>query len=91
MTNCPNCGAPAKGSRCEYCGTPLERETVAYYADNRIVMELDVQAQEKLENMASRVRQLTANLRGIPAREAAEEFRRLSTAARAVGLTRERR
>ena len=24
MTNCPNCGAPAKGSRCEYCGTPLE-------------------------------------------------------------------
>lgn len=24
MTNCPNCGAPAAGSRCEYCGTPLE-------------------------------------------------------------------
>lgn len=72
MTNCPNCGAPAAGSRCEYCGTPLERETVAYYADNRIVMDLDVQETEKQEAVASRVRQLTANLRRIPAREAAD-------------------
>jgi len=23
-TNCPNCGAPAKGPACEYCGTPLK-------------------------------------------------------------------
>lgn len=22
-SNCPNCGAPAKGLACEYCGTPL--------------------------------------------------------------------
>ena len=22
--NCPNCGAPAKGLACEYCGTPLK-------------------------------------------------------------------
>ena len=21
MTNCPNCGAPVTGRRCEYCGT----------------------------------------------------------------------
>jgi predicted amidophosphoribosyltransferase len=21
ITNCPNCGAPITGSRCEYCGT----------------------------------------------------------------------
>lgn len=21
--NCPNCGAPMKGSRCEYCGTEI--------------------------------------------------------------------
>ena len=21
MTNCPNCGAPTVGGRCEYCGT----------------------------------------------------------------------
>lgn len=84
MTNCPNCGAPAAGSRCEYCGTPLERETVAYYADNRIV-ELDVQETENLEAVASRVRLLTANLRRIPAREAAEAFRRLSAADGIVG------
>ena len=23
MTNCPNCGAPIQGTRCEYCGTPF--------------------------------------------------------------------
>ena len=23
-SNCPNCGAPAKGLACEYCGTPLK-------------------------------------------------------------------
>ena len=22
--NCPNCGAPRSGYRCEYCGTPFE-------------------------------------------------------------------
>ena len=22
-TNCPNCGAPLKGGRCEHCGTEL--------------------------------------------------------------------
>ena len=25
MTNCPNCGAPITGPRCEYCGTQFER------------------------------------------------------------------
>ena len=25
--NCPNCGAPRTGTRCEYCGTPF-----LYYA-----------------------------------------------------------
>ena len=24
MTNCPNCAAPLKGGRCEYCGTQVE-------------------------------------------------------------------
>lgn len=23
VTNCPNCGAPITGARCEYCGTTL--------------------------------------------------------------------
>lgn len=26
MTNCPNCGAPIKGSRCEYCGTQFHQD-----------------------------------------------------------------
>ncbi len=25
-TNCPNCGAPLSGSKCEYCGTVFEME-----------------------------------------------------------------
>lgn len=25
--NCPNCGAPMKGSRCEYCGTEFGEKT----------------------------------------------------------------
>lgn len=25
MTNCPNCNAPIKGQRCEYCGTVFEK------------------------------------------------------------------
>lgn len=24
MTNCPNCAAPLKGGKCEYCGTQVE-------------------------------------------------------------------
>ena len=31
MTNCPNCGAPITGPRCEYCGTVFERPKVVYY------------------------------------------------------------
>lgn len=27
--NCPNCGAPVRGSECEYCGTIFER-TISY-------------------------------------------------------------
>ena len=25
ITNCPNCGAPAKGRQCEFCGTVFVR------------------------------------------------------------------
>ena len=28
--NCPNCGAPMKGGRCEYCGTEMERTGESY-------------------------------------------------------------
>ena len=26
MSNCPNCGAPITGDRCEYCGTVFRKE-----------------------------------------------------------------
>lgn len=29
--NCPNCGAPVTGPRCEYCGTQFEKPKTAYY------------------------------------------------------------
>lgn len=28
QTNCPNCGAPISGHKCEYCGTVFDRNTV---------------------------------------------------------------
>ena len=43
ILNCPNCGAPITGDRCEYCGTQLsdDTETVEFYADNRVVMRME--------------------------------------------------
>ena len=47
-TNCPNCGAPIDRSRdsCEYCGTPYPEkpETAKLYADNRLVMEVQIES-----------------------------------------------
>lgn len=28
IPNCPNCGAPIKGSKCEYCGTTFSADNV---------------------------------------------------------------
>lgn len=36
LTNCKNCGAPLKGSVCEYCGT--------VYRENQIYMNVNVDA-----------------------------------------------
>ena len=27
MTNCPNCGAPITGSKCDYCGTVFQKNS----------------------------------------------------------------
>lgn len=44
--NCPNCGAPANGCKCAYCGTPLRLQsvqdephqiTVNLYADDVVI------------------------------------------------------
>ena len=36
VLNCPNCGAPITGCKCEYCGTVFKEEEPAqrFYADN---------------------------------------------------------
>lgn len=44
MTNCPNCGAPITGEKCEYCGTVFEEktlETQILYADCKPVMTIE--------------------------------------------------
>lgn len=34
MTNCPNCAAPLKGGKCEYCGTQVEPPRRALVGEN---------------------------------------------------------
>ena len=29
MTNCPNCGAPFTGDKCEYCGTESKKSALS--------------------------------------------------------------
>ena len=37
MTNCPNCGAPYHGHKCEYCGTIIpEYEKLMEYYQSKI-------------------------------------------------------
>lgn len=54
-TNCPNCGAPIDRSRdsCEYCGTPYpwKPETAKLYADNQLVMEVQIEANKNSDKL----------------------------------------
>ena len=34
LTNCPNCAAPLKGGRCEYCGTQVEQPRLVFVEEN---------------------------------------------------------
>lgn len=36
VPNCPNCGAPIKGSTCEYCGTTFSVDTEALQSAKKI-------------------------------------------------------
>ena len=40
MYNCPNCGAPRTGDKCEYCGTVFRRQepTSVLFADGTPIM-----------------------------------------------------
>lgn len=55
ITNCPNCGAPIDISRssCEYCGTlyPCKPETAKLYADNQLVMEVQIEANKNSDEL----------------------------------------
>lgn len=55
MTNCPNCGAPIDQSRdsCEYCGTPYpwKPETTKFYADNQLIMEVQIEANKNSDKL----------------------------------------
>lgn len=54
-TNCPNCGAPIDRSRdsCEYCGTPYPEkpETAKLYADNQLVMEVQIESNKRADEL----------------------------------------
>ena len=54
-TNCPNCGAPIDISRssCEYCGTPYPEkpETAKLYADNQLVMEVQIESNKRADEL----------------------------------------
>lgn len=55
ITNCPNCGAPIDISRssCEYCGTPYpdKPETAKFYADNQLVMEVQIESNKRSDEL----------------------------------------
>lgn len=48
MTNCPNCGAPITGPKCEYCGTVFPERIYSIKA--RTMLELE--AEHLKRNMA---------------------------------------
>lgn len=37
MYNCPNCGAPITGEKCEYCGTVFNAETANRASDEHYI------------------------------------------------------
>ena len=55
ITNCPNCGAPIDilRSSCEYCGTPYpdKPETTKFYADNQLVMEVQIESNKRSDEL----------------------------------------
>ena len=65
-TNCPNCGAPITGDKCEYCGTSFRyaaTEAVTLYADDKAIATLEVEEPAHF---------------GVSTAEAAEAFNRLA-------------
>lgn len=44
-TNCPNCGAPLKGNKCEYCGTEI------HHIDEDAIRKLELEKQSVMAQM----------------------------------------
>ncbi len=84
MTNCPNCGAPIDISRssCEYCGTPYpdKPETAKLYADNQLVMEVQIESNkcsnELIKQLSDRDRLLRKAYESMTAWQPTEEQKR---------------
>ena len=41
-SNCPNCGAPRHGARCEYCGTPFVFYAYEGEIPNEVKIDIEV-------------------------------------------------
>ena len=62
MTNCPNCAAPLKGGKCEYCGTQVDppRRVLVPESHSYITMSVD-KIQIGLVNMGNEYRKIVVN------------------------------
>lgn len=54
-TNCPNCGAPLKGGKCEYCGTitnDVDSEIARLELEKQIIInQIENQRQTTLQTL----------------------------------------
>ena len=63
MLNCPNCGAPITGGKCEYCGTVFrdrEEDAEILYADNRPILTLKMDTKQLCDRISTE--EMNANL-----------------------------
>ncbi len=51
-TNCPNCGAPLNGSKCEYCGTEI------HHVDEDVIRQLEYE-KLRVQSQIDNIRQTT--------------------------------
>ena len=49
MTNCPNCGAPITGDKCEYCGTVFRMPDFQEIREKRFQIEM-LEAQMRMND-----------------------------------------
>ena len=69
MTNCPNCGAPVTGPRCEYCDTVFDTNAPVHesieddlYDIDSLITDYSKEINELANDLAKRNKQLAALL-----------------------------